>query len=192
VVLWASAAASADALGMWRALGGTAVGLGLFVVVLDAGAVRALLRPTRAAVVAGAVAAAAMVAATYGLYSLVSRVAPALARDTAQLYARFDAGPHAWRAILLVPIVVGEEIVWRGLVQGALARRLGAGPTVVVAALIYAAVHAPVGSSVLVLAALGCGLVWGGLRANTAGLAAPIIAHLVWDEVLMFVAPVVR
>jgi membrane protease YdiL (CAAX protease family) len=192
VVIWAAAAASADALGMWRALGGTAVGLGLFVAVLDVASVRAALRPTRAGVVAGAVAAAAMIAATYGLYALVSREAPGLANDTARLYARFDAGPPAWRASLLVPIVVGEEIVWRGLVQGALARRLGTTATVLVAALLYAAAHAPVGSSVLVLAALGCGLVWGGLRANTAGLAAPIIAHLVWDEVLLFIAPVVR
>jgi membrane protease YdiL (CAAX protease family) len=160
--------------------------------VLDTASVRALLRPTRTALLAGALTAAAMTAATYGLYPIVARSSPGLARDTAQLYAKLDSGGHAWRALLLLPIVVGEEIVWRGLVQGALARRFGATATVLVAALVYAAAHAPIGSSVLVLAALGCGVVWGALRANTASLVAPIVAHVVWDVVLLFVAPVVR
>jgi membrane protease YdiL (CAAX protease family) len=33
--------------------------------------------------------------------------------------------------------------------------------------------------------------VWGWLAEATGGLAAPIVCHLVWDVLLLFVAPVV-
>jgi len=57
----------------------------------------------------------------------------------------------------------GEELVWRGVVQTALARRLGPWRGVPIAALAYAVAHAPLGSPVLVVVALLCGMAWGAL-----------------------------
>jgi membrane protease YdiL (CAAX protease family) len=42
----------------------------------------------------------------------------------------------------------------------------------------------------LVAVALACGLVWGGLRVYTRGIAAPLIAHLVWDLLVFVLFPV--
>ena len=42
---------------------------------------------------------------------------------------------------------------------------------------------------VLAGAALGCGFVWSFLAIRTNGLWAPLVCHLVWDLLVMFVAP---
>ena len=190
-LVWACGAAASSAVGMWTALGVTAVGLGAVAFALEAPALLALLRPTPTAVFAGVAVGALMTLATYGLYPLLASRFPIVARDTASLYTKLDAPAHLWLSLVLVPVVLGEEVVWRGLVQGALARRLGAGAAALAAAPLYAVAHAPVGSPMLLLAALACGLVWGGLRAATAGLIAPLVAHLLWDEVVLFLAPLV-
>ena len=188
-LVWACGAAASWSVGMWTALGVTAVGLGAIAFALEGRALGALLRPTAKAILVGAAAGAAMTLATYGLYPLLAARFPVVARDTAHLYTKLDAPAHLWLSLVLVPVVVGEEVVWRGLVQGALARRLGARGAVLAAAPLYAVAHAPVGSPILGLAALACGLVWGGLRAATAGLIAPLVAHLLWDEIVLFLAP---
>jgi membrane protease YdiL (CAAX protease family) len=191
VLVWACGAAASSAVGMWTALGVTAVGLGAVAFVLEGRALRARLRPTAKAVFAGVAVGALMTLATYGLYRLLASRFSVVARDTARLYEKLDAPAHLWLSLVVVPVVVGEEVVWRGLVQGALAPRLGAGAAALAAAPLYAVAHAPVGSPMLILAALACGLVWGGLRAATAGLIAPLVAHLLWDEVVLFLSPLV-
>jgi membrane protease YdiL (CAAX protease family) len=80
--------------------------------------------------------------------------------------------------------------VWRGFVQSALRRRHGARAAVLLAAVLYALAHTPAGSTLLVALAFTCGLVWSAMRERTSGLAAPLMAHLLWDVVVMFVAPV--
>ena len=52
-----------------------------------------------------------------------------------------------------------------------------------------AVVQAPLGSPSLVLAALSCGLVWGALRAATASLVPTLVAHLLWDFVVLLWLP---
>ena len=84
-------------------------------------------------------------------------------------------------------IVIAEEIVWRGAVQGALARRMRWLPAAVVGALVYALGHTPVGSPALVLACLGAGFCWSALRVLTDSLPATIVAHLVWDFAVLVV-----
>jgi membrane protease YdiL (CAAX protease family) len=96
----------------------------------------------------------------------------------------------------LVPVILGEELVWRGVVQGALARQVGARQVggerwaILLGTLLYALAHAPLGSPVLVATAFSCGLAWSGLRHVTAGLVAPLVAHLIWDEMVLLVVPV--
>jgi membrane protease YdiL (CAAX protease family) len=193
VVVWLVASASAGALGIWLALGGASVALGVAVVVLDRAAALRLLRPSARLVLVGAAAGCAMAAATYLLYPVFARVLPFIRTDMASLYASFRQPPRVIAALVLLPVILGEELVWRGVVQTALARRLGLWRGVPVAALAYAFAHAPLGSPVLVVVALSCGMAWGALRAASASLVPSLLAHLVWDiQVLLWLPLDVR
>jgi membrane protease YdiL (CAAX protease family) len=185
VVLWLAAAASAGRLGVWLAIGGAAVGLGGAVFVLDRAAARRSLQPNARLALAGAGAGCLMAAATYLLYPALARLSPLIATDTARLYASFRALPPVIASLALLPVVIGEELVWRGVVQTEVARRLGPWTGVPLAALVYALAHAPLGSPLLVAVALLCGMAWGTLRAASGSLVPSLLAHLVWD-VLVF------
>ncbi len=189
VVVWLAAAASSGPLGVWSAIGGTAVALGLAVMLFDRRASTALLQPSPRLVLLGAAAGSMMAATTYLLYPLLARVLPFIATDTAQLYAAFRAPSIVVASVALIPVVVGEELVWRGIVQASLVERLGARGGVALAAVVYALVHAPLGSPVLVAVALFCGLAWGALRAMTASLVPTLVAHLLWNALVMLWLP---
>jgi membrane protease YdiL (CAAX protease family) len=189
VVVWLAAAASTGPLGIWSAIGGTAVALGLAVLLFDRPASTALLRPSPRLVLLGAAAGGVMAAATYLLYPQLARVLPFIATDTTQLYAAFRAPSPVVASVALVPVIVGEELVWRGVVQASLVQRLGARGGVALAAVVYALVHAPLGSPVLVTVAFFCGLAWGTLRATTASLVPTLVAHLLWDVLVLLWLP---
>jgi uncharacterized protein len=94
---------------------------------------------------------------------------------------------HHLVAIGLAVIGMLEELTWRGLVLPALADRSGALRASVTTSILYATAHMPtmflLGNDVagpnplLVLAALGCGLVWSYLRYRTGRLVPAILAH---------------
>ena len=189
VVVWLVASASAGALGIWLALGGASVALGVAIFVFDRAAALRLLRPSVRLVLVGVAVGWAMAAATYLLYPVFARVLPFIRTDTARLYSSFRAPPLVIAALALLPVILGEELVWRGVVQTALMRRLGPWRGVAVAALAYALAHAPLGSPVLVAVALSCGMIWGALRAATASLVPSLLAHLVWDILVLLWLP---
>lgn len=189
IVAWLAAAASTGPLGIWSALGGTAVALGLAVLFFDRPASTALLQPRSKLVLLGAAAGGLMAVATHLLYPLFARVLPFVATDTAQLYSAFRAPSLVVASVALVPVIVGEELVWRGVVQASLVQRLGAWRGVALAAVVYALVLVPLGSPVLVAAAFFCGLAWGTLRATTASLVPTLVAHLLWDVLVLLWLP---
>jgi hypothetical protein len=182
---WLAAAASAGPLGIWPAIGGAAVGLGGAVFVLDHATALGSLRPSARLILLGVGAGCLMAAATYLLYPPLARLAPFIASDTARLYASFRALPAGIASLALLPVITGEELVWRGVVQTELVRRLGPTAGVVVAALAYALAHAPLGSPILLAVALLCGMAWGTLRAASGSLVPSLLAHAVWD-ILVF------
>ncbi len=189
VAVWLAAAASTGPLGIWVAIGGTAAALGLAVLLFDRPASTALLRPSPRLVLLGAAAGGVMAVATHLLYPPLARVLPFIATDTTQLYAAFRAPSLVVASVALVPVIVGEELVWRGVVQASLVQRLGAWRGVALAAVVYALVHAPLGSPVLVAVAFFCGLAWGTLRATTASLVPTLVAHLLWDVLVLLWLP---
>ena len=189
VVVWIVASASAGALGIWLALGGASVALGVAAFVSDRGTALRLLRPSVRLVLVGAAVGWSMAAATYLLYPVLARVLPFVPTDTARLYASFRAPPLVIAALALLPVILGEELVWRGVVQTALVRRLGPWRGVPVAALAYSLAHAPLGSPVLVVVALSCGMAWGALRAASASLVPSLLAHLAWDILVLLWLP---
>ena len=189
VVVWLVASVSTGALGIWLALGGASVSLGVAIFVLDRAAALRLLRPSARLVLVGAAAGWSMAAATYLLYPVFARLLPFIPADMASLYASFRAPPPVIAALALLPVILGEELVWRGVVQTALVRRLGPWRGVTLAAVAYALAHAPLGSPVLVVVALSCGVAWGALRAASASLVPSLLAHLVWDILVLLWLP---
>jgi len=189
IATWLAAAALTGPLGIWPAIGGAAILLGIAVLLFDRPAPTALLQSSPRLVLLGAAAGGLMTAATYLLYPVLARLVPFIATDTARLYSAFRAPSPVVASIALVPVVVGEELVWRGVVQASLVRHLGAWKGVVLTAGVYALVHAPLGSAVLVPVAFFCGLAWGILRATTASLVPTLVAHLSWDVLVLLWLP---
>jgi len=132
-----------------------------------------------------------MLATTYVLQPILARAAPAVARETALLYAAFRGPSPVVAALALGPVVLGEELVWRGVVQSAFTRRFGPVAGVGLAAATFALAHAPIESFYLVVVALACGAAWGALRALTGSLVPSLVAHLVWDAVVLLAVPFV-
>jgi membrane protease YdiL (CAAX protease family) len=190
VLLWLAGATLSRAVGMWAGVGGAALALGAALLVLDGRRLSTLALPRRGAIWYGLFGGALMALATHPLYQLVAVRSAPLAVEAADLYGKLGSSRSGWRALHLLGIVGGEEIVWRGFVQSALARRHEARTTVLFAAALYALAHVPIGSALLVALAFACGLVWSGLRAATSSLLAPFIAHLLWDWFVVFIAPV--
>jgi uncharacterized protein len=157
--------------------------------VLDGDRSRAALQPTLRLVLVGVAAGAAMAAVTYVVYPALARVLPFVPADMALLYSAFRAPSPAIAAIALAPLILGEELVWRGLVQGAIVRRLGSWPGVTLAAAVYALALAPLGVPALIMGALLCGIAWGALRVASGSLVPPLVAHLVWDVAVLIWRP---
>jgi len=114
--------------------------------------------------------------------------------DPQQLRAH---APLVAGAILLVSVC--EEVVWRGLVTQLLADRLGSRVAWLAAAVLYALAYVPtmwalragVGlNPVLVLLALGGGLLWGAMARAFGGLVPSIIAHAFFDWAALMMLPI--
>jgi membrane protease YdiL (CAAX protease family) len=191
VVVWVAAAASTRPFGIWLPMGGAAVGLGIVVFVLDRAALSVTVRPTLPLFLSGIAAGSVMAAATCLLYPLLVRLATGIAIDVSMLYAAFRAPSPTVASLALAPVVVGEELVWRGVVQPALVRRFGPWAGTLLTAVVYAVVLAPLGSPVLVGVAFSCGLAWGTLRTVTGSLVPVLVAHLLWDLLVLLWRPLI-
>jgi len=126
---------------------------------------------------------------------LVSLLFPALlpdpAGDIASVYANLGGLSPALVAFLLFfPIGFGEEIFWRGFVQRRLRGRWSAGSAFVLTTLLYTGIHLPTGNPVLILAALTCGLFWGGFYWARGSLVPVLVSHMLWDPFIFVIAPI--
>lgn len=116
------------------------------------------------------------------------------------LYAQFgDVQGDGLRTAALLVVVVFEELVWRGFVQTQCIEAFGPRRGVPVAAVLYALAHVPslftlqtpplAPNPLLVVGALGCGLVWGVIVLLTGRLAPAIVCHAVVSYFLSAPAP---
>jgi membrane protease YdiL (CAAX protease family) len=154
---------------------------------------RQLLVPTRAAVAAGVLGAAAMIAATYALFEPVSRAFPGVAAETRALRQVLEArgyGPVALAAVLPA-VAASEEILWRGRLLSAAegAPRLVQLGRALAYTAVYAAAHAASGSPLLPMVALVCGCGWALLRVAAGSLWPAVIAHVAWDVAVLVLWP---
>jgi len=107
------------------------------------------------------------------------------------IYANREQGSRLGVALLLFfPIGFGEEFFWRGLVQKYFSSRWSRWAGWLVTTAVYTAVHIPTGNPVLVLAALTCGLYWGGWYALTGRLVPVLVSHMIWDPFIFIFLPI--
>lgn len=190
--IWTLGALASRWVGIWPGVGGTAVLLGLAALRLQKPLLLYLLQPRLWTISVGILAALVMIPATYLLYGPASLLPLQVPAQTELLYARFRDASTLVMLVLLPFCVVSEELIWRGVVQEALERRLGPWGGLIGAALAYAAAHVLVGSTLLPAIGLACGLFWGYLRMTTRGLVAPLLCHMLWDLVVFSLFPLVR
>jgi len=126
---------------------------------------------------------------------LVSRLFPALLPDRAgniaSVYANLGGlSPALVSLLLFFPIGFGEEVFWRGFVQRRLGESWSARSAFGLTALLYTAIHLPTGNPVLILAALTCGLFWGGFYWATGSLVPVLVSHMLWDPFIFVIWPI--
>ncbi len=106
---------------------------------------------------------------------------------------------HApWVAAAILAVTLAEEIVWRGVVTERLAERVGSRRAWVWAAALYAVSYVPsvwalrsaAGlNPILVIAALGGGLVWGAMARSFGSLVPSVLAHALFDWAVLMMFP---
>jgi NADH dehydrogenase len=176
-------------LGPWK---GMTVGMGILLAAsLALGAVRRRLSPTLGRVGLGLAAGGVL----YGLTRLAvwgfTWAWPGWALYARELGAWKHGLATPFLATTLVLIVVAEETLWRGVVIRFAMERLGRAAGIVAGAALYAAAHAVTLNPLLLAAAFSCGVFWGLLYAATDDLTAPLVSHLAWDVMILFITPVV-
>lgn len=173
---------------VWYRMGVGAVLLATFALTCVPVGWRELWRPKPRDLARG-VAAAALLYLAGALVVPALVTSPALAAQMAAVYGWRHAVPGVLVVPLLLLIVVGEEIVWRGAITLPLAARFGPWAGVVAGAVVFAAAHLPLGMPVLLLAALGAGAFWSALAIRTRGLVPALVSHVLWDLTVLFWLP---
>jgi hypothetical protein len=93
-----------------------------------------------------------------------------------------EVSPSIIACLLLFIIGPAEELFWRGYVQHSLAAQMNPTTAYLLATSVYTLVHLPSLNFMLIMAALTCGLAWGGLyRLMPHRLPAIILSHALWD-----------
>ena len=198
---WLAGFAVLPPLASWTSFAIAGSALTALALVFDADT-RALLRPSLLTVALGLGVGLLMAALTHVAFAAVAPLLPQALTATERLFDLLHVGNFtpATRAGLIVIVATCEEVLFRG----ALAGPAGGGDDpplhrpgrdellrVVALAAVYALATATLGSSLLVVCAFGCALVWGLLRVATQSLVAPIGAHVVWDLFVLVVWPLV-
>lgn len=147
------------------------------------------LEPSKAAGL-GIGAGLVMAVVTHVAYPPLAALIPSIAEEVNGLYAdlRQPPGPVLGVPLLLLA-VAAEEAVWRGVLVRQLEKKRSPSVVVLVATFAYAVPQAFSGSWVLVLVALGCGVVWTTLRVWTGSIVVPALTHAIWNLVVFVVFP---
>ncbi len=182
-------------LGLYAVLGGLAIAR-----MWRDGTLLDLFRWRSGDIALGFATALALVAGAYGVRRLL--VPPGTPSDAliVRVYAQLgelprERGAYALATLLVTLTALLEELTWRGLVQQVLEERLGHKRGWLAASGLYALAHAPtvvllampgVGyNPLVVMAALGCGVVWGFWVGRLQRLAPSLVSHALFTWVMV-------
>lgn len=102
-----------------------------------------------------------------------------------------DNAPWLIGLLLLCIIGPAEELFWRGYVQRSLSTRWSKNFAFMATTAVYTVIHIPSMNFMLIMAALTCGICWGGLyRFFPKNLPAIVISHAVWDAAVFVWFPI--
>lgn len=122
-------------------------------------------------------------------HSLIELLNLPFTKDIAKLYGRFSPS-LLWHYIVLILVIIpGEEIFWRGFIQKRLLKYTNVTTGIIVSSVLYASVHFYSSYWILVFAALIAGLFWGWLYAWKKSMPLVIVSHLVFDLFLFVIFP---
>ena len=111
-------------------------------------------------------------------------------RDIHNVYGfRGEASPFRIALLMLGIIGPGEELFWRGYIQRHLQDRFGKMGGFLLGTAIYTCIHIATGNVMLILAALVCGLFWGGIYMLTGSLFLVMVSHTLWDIAVFILFP---
>jgi membrane protease YdiL (CAAX protease family) len=151
----------------------------------------------------GFTAAAVLFGGSYAFMKLVAPPQSARASWLARLYLQLGDPSMLKKNVGLVVLAIvltaiAEEVVWRGLVISLLEEKIGSSRAWVWSAVLYALAYVPTvwalrdpvagPNPVIILAALGAGLLWGGMARRFERLLPGIFSHVLfdWTVVMMF------
>ena len=152
---------------------------------------RPSLNPRPTSVAAGILAAAVL----YGIFFVGNAIAPYIVPGAqGQVGGIYALGSGTERALIFLLLCFvtgpGEEIFWRGFLQGRLMDRWGPGRGFVLTTLIYGAVHVFSLNLMLIMAALVAGAFWGGLYLWRRDLTLVVVSHSLWSACIFAVVPI--
>jgi membrane protease YdiL (CAAX protease family) len=110
-------------------------------------------------------------------------------KQISRLYHRLSPSALWHYALLILVIIPGEEIFWRGFIQKRLQKVINVTPSILIASLMYASAHFYSGSFILPFTAFVSGIFWGYLYAWKKSLPFAIVSHLTFDLFLFVIYP---
>ena len=128
---------------------------------------------------------------TWTASKVLPAVHPPLQTQLEDLYILLSPTEIWQYSVLILLIIPGEEIFWRGLIEKRLLTHIKAVPAVLLSTLLYSLPLIFSGNLLLVLAGIGGGLLWGIIYAWKRSLSMVIISHLLFDLMLLAVFPLV-
>lgn len=174
---------------VWTAMGVTLGTLGLLSLAMGEPRASTELGPWWD-LLSGLMAGVALYGATAAFLAVAGRW-PLLARHAADLYGqRRGVGLGPALAISVAITAPGEELLWRGVVLGALQFGFEPWTAGVLTWSAYVAANAVSGSVPIILGAVVGGAAWTGLAVWTEGVVASIGCHVVWTALMIVLPPV--
>ncbi len=110
-------------------------------------------------------------------------------KEITGLYRNF-APTSFWHYLTMILIIVpGEEIFWRGFIQKRLERKYNVRFSVILSAILYASIQIYSGYVIHIAAALFGGIFWGALYSWKKSIRLNIISHIVFNICLFTLFP---
>ncbi|MGF7233722.1 MAG: CPBP family intramembrane glutamic endopeptidase [Frankia sp.] len=137
-------------------------------------------RPVVIPIIAGLVAGLVFILGAF----VVREIAP-LRHDVETIVAHAQQGSTALIALVTLVNGAAEEVFFRGGLFAAIGRKY----PVAISTVIYAAVTTVTGNPMLVFAAVTLGLVLALQRRASGGILAPMLTHVTWSTMMVFLLP---